>query len=792
MALEVAVALAVFILPGMVIAWSAGMRPHRALVVSIPITAGVWGLLAAIYGAISIPFTQVSVWIGTALMVLVAALWRAVFNRRRTQPNHPEPDVTEEPAGSDAAEQLGVDTAEEPQTQPKKSRWQPDWSLVAQLILPVLGTIFGASLMMRRGLSALRDSVNGVDSIFQGWDVMWHASVVRFIMDERTASATHMGELQNVENHNQLFYPSAWHTLAFMFREVTGITPMAAINIAAMVIPAIGLALTASLIAWIAVRGRSREVSLGTVVAAFLAPIIVAGIVPLYYVGHFVSMWPYVAATALIGPIVWVFRKIPHNPIVILPAALALTGVAMMHPAPVTYAVIIVVFWWLGEELFKRASASHQATSPVGSRVRGLLYMVITAVLAVAMLVPQFLIGSEQTSEVEAFTDQQDVSRWQSWTTVLFLQTRHADEFGIDWWMLWLGVAGMIMLVLWRRRIWLVLTYWLFALIAVDSVVNFAGPVGSIVRAVGALHYNTTHRLVFPVAILTAVFAAAAVGILIHLLFQWLPERIAHRRGHGKKTIAVTSSIGALIALLMGSQLPGVTQTPKSEAYAYLLGTLYKPRVVTDKDLQAFDWLAQQPKAYDGLILNNPDEGAGWMYAYNGLKPLHRHYLWPTVDDEDYTTDLYWNTNMVGQGLPAERNTPAARAERAGQPTAGLEGDRSKERNRVDEGMDALNINYIISSPPHFWDFQDDLKAHGEALYNSPGVTPVYQDDQLYIYAVNAHFSDEELQQILGNSPKPPQSPPIQDEDAIWGPVGRLDPNEKPGDRYFVPEREGL
>ena len=725
MALNVAIALLVFTIPGLLVSWAAGMRLHRAVVGAIPVTAGVWGVLAALYGAAGIPFTLPTVALGTVVFLGLALAWRFLLSKRVAK------DDTE-------------------------VAWYRDWRSLGTIALPVLGIAAGTGLMLRRGLRVLSQAPHGADSIFEGWDVLWHGSVVRFIMEEHVASATHMGELQNVENHKQLFYPSAWHSMIFMFREVSGISPIAALNITAMLLPALGLALTVSLLAWIAVRGRNRQVGLATVVAAFLAPIIAAGLLPLYYVGFFVSMWPYVAATALIGPIVWLFRKIPAYPMVILPAALALVGVAMMHPAPVVYAAIIVFLWWLGEEAFGWASDKKQAAL---QRVKALAYMGAAAVLAVAMLVPQFLIGSEQSAEVESFTDQQDVSRWQSWTTVLFLQTRHASDYGIEWWLIWLAAAGMILLILWRRRIWLVVAYWLFAFIAVDSVLNFAGPLGSAARMVGSLHYNTTHRLIFPVAMLTAVFAAAAIGIALHLLFQALPGLLTKHKESQRKVVAATSGVGAFLAMLIGWQIPPVTQTHQTEAYEFLLGNTYQPRLIDQAELDAYDWLAEQPKAYDGMILNSPDEGAGWMYAYNGLKPLHRHYLWPNVDWSDATMNLFWHTDKLGQGLP---------------------GGREDEKNVVDIGADELNINYIISSPPHHWHYQNDLLAHGEALYNSPGVTPVYQDGQTYIYAVNAHFTQQELDDILANSPRPPHSPPVQMETAGPSPNTSLDPKDPP------------
>ena len=65
-------------------------------------------------------------------------------------------------------------------------------------------------------------------SVPSTWDAVWHANEIRYILDTGQASSTHMGELRNVETHDPLYYPSAFHALAAVLSQLTGIAPTTA------------------------------------------------------------------------------------------------------------------------------------------------------------------------------------------------------------------------------------------------------------------------------------------------------------------------------------------------------------------------------------------------------------------------------------------------------------------------------------------------------------------------------------------------------------------------------------
>ena len=59
-----------------------------------------------------------------------------------------------------------------------------------------------------------------------------------------------------------------------------------------------------------------------------------------------------------------------------------------------------------------------------------------------------------------------------------------------------------------------------------------------------------------------------------------------------------------------------------------------------------------------------------------------------------------------------------------------------------------------VSPPPH-WGYQPFNKAM-LAAFTAPGLQMIYADRQIRIYAVRAHFSQQELDRMVADSPHPP------------------------------------
>ena len=162
-------------------------------------------------------------------------------------------------------------------------------------------------------------------------------------------------------------------------------------------------------------------------------------------------------------------------------------------------------------------------------------------------------------------------------------------------------------------------------------------------------------------------------------------------------------------------------------------------RMVSEADIRAFDWLAEQPGAYEGTIYGEPADGHGWMYAYNGLPSVMRHYLWPHVHRTSDTDLLYWHPNLIG---------------------VGNHGDPEQENN-VDKAAKRMGVKYYFVSPWSFWAFQEPRLEMIDGLWETPGVTPVYRDQNVAIFAVNQEFTDEELMKMRAPGNSPEELPPL-------------------------------
>ena len=180
-----------FLLPGLAVSWVAGLRLPAAIASALPVTFGIIGLSAWMWGVTSAPFNLWTFGVSMVLALAVAAGWRYLFARKARR-------------GGAVPWRRALFPG------------QADW---VSWIIPAVGVVTGAAMSITDRLRWLARLPNGADNIVQGWDTQWHANLVRFVMDEGVASSTRMGELQNVETHAKLLYPSAFHAGTALFGE---------------------------------------------------------------------------------------------------------------------------------------------------------------------------------------------------------------------------------------------------------------------------------------------------------------------------------------------------------------------------------------------------------------------------------------------------------------------------------------------------------------------------------------------------------------------------------------------
>ncbi|PAT04410.1 hypothetical protein CKJ85_03125 [Corynebacterium sp. NML 150383] len=682
-----------FLLPGFLFNLIAGAKGPRALAAALPVSFGIFGMSAWVWGLTSAPLDLWTLGVSLVVAFAAAAVWRYAFARK--------------------ARRGGAVTW-------RRALFPGDWRKGSLLdlywLLPTAGVVVGAWLLISERLDWLVRSPHGVYNIVQGWDVQWHANLVRFIMDEGIASPTRLGELQNVETHAQLLYPSAFHTGIAMFGKVAGLDPIPTLNIGMIALTGLALPATAACMAFAFLRSRGLTAQ----IAGGLAAILVTVAPQLIWVGDYVGMWPYLFAMSLTGMVIWQFVRVPAERITALPALVGLLGVLTAHPAAVTVVVIGVGLYWLTSTL----------VAPERGRISDTLWLAAPGIIGAVLYLPQVFAGSAQAEEVSGWKPVESEDLDSGWAAAFTMGTRHVHQLfpGFDpTVLLWLAGLGAVALVVWRRQVWAPLFYAIWLAIAANALAPVGGPLSGLLTLVGNLHYNTAHRLIFPVALSVAVGAAIGVAVMIRL-FTLAP--VAARlgsRGWEKGSGVASISIALVLALIGTPMVQAGAVDGERRAFD---GGRNDDRMVDDDDLAAWDWLATQPAAWNGTIMGDPADGHSWAYAYNGLPTLSRHYLWPTGGLGSNMDITYWAAREIGEGL-------------RGDPTA---------KNIVDEGAEALNIKFYMLSPGAFWPIQLERLQMQRGFWTSRGLTPVYRKGDVVIFAVNEQFTRAELEGMINDA----------------------------------------
>lgn len=727
-------AIALATVPGAVLGWVSGLKGPWAVAAALPLTFSVYGLAGWALGETPVPFTFSSTLVVWLIMVIVAAIWRIgawTLGRGR---RHAAP--------------VDGSTAPPPARPARTWRaWSTGTFLDPVWILPAAGVATGAWLLISRSLDWLKTGPHGVDSVFQGWDVQWHANMVRWIADEGVASPTRMGELRNLETGDPLYYPAAFHSAAGLLVELAGVSPTEAVNLTTIVVPSLGLPLSVALIAWKMLGNRGLTAQ----IAAGVAAILVVGSPVLYWIGQYVGAWPYLAAVSVSGIVLALFMLVPYRPLAAPAAALSLAGLTQLHPSAATIVVLGLGLWWLLRLLIRPARPAATRRGAVTTRLRDLGLLAGAGLAGTLLLLPQLLSGTEQAEEVTAWDATEDVTRTESWVKAVTMDTRHVGDFFSDvdpTLLLWVAGFGAAALILWRRNLWAPAFYLLSVWLTAHALRPFDVPGSGVLDLIGGLHYATAHRLVMPVALFTVAAAGVGVAAAIRLLTLAPMERFATAHAGRWRVGSAFASVILAIPAGWGAAVY-VADTSGRGAEAAFMASFDSTRMVSAADRRAWDWLAEQPGAYDGLIAGEAAEGMGWMYAYNSLPSLYRHYEWPRVTRDSDTASTYWHGPLLGEGTRY----------------------RQDAANPIDQAAKDLGVNYYYVSPWPFWAFQKPRWELLHGLWTSDGITPVYKDGLVAIFAVDDAFTDEELAELTAPGQSPDPLPATADElAAVAGP----------------------
>ena len=687
-------AIAVFTLPGFVLAWVAGAKFPAAAAASLPATFGMVGLSSWLVGAVGIRFGWLSFVFSALLFVALAGLWRYQFARRHRR-------ISRESWWRSLW----------PGTWRQGSILDPSW------LLPGAGIVTGVWMLIATLLHFQAGVPGGLNNIVQGWDMQWHANSVRFILDTGVASPTRMGELQSPQTHTTLFYPSAFHAATSLFAAAGSLEPVVAVNLSSIVLYGLAIPGGAAGFAWAIARGQGMVAR----IAAGLAPIAVFAAPTLVWVSDFVGMRPYIIAIGLSGIVVALFMQVPRYRALALPTLFAFLGVMQVHPAAVTAVVLAVLLYW----------GTYLVWRPDRSRIGDIFWLAIPAIGATVAFLPQLLAGQNQADEVQGWDARENVTTAEAWRKAFMMDTRHVEEFfpGQDpTILLWLGGFGAIAMVLWRGQTWAPIFYGLMVAATANALQPLGGGLEPLLTFIGSAHYNSAHRIVTIVALV--LYGAAAVGAAVVVRVLCLGP-VAKRNGSTPWYWATTVT-SIVVAILLGwGTASWVHARAEDDAEFAFEQSRIDDRMIDDDQLTAFNWLATRPEAHVGLVLGESTEGYSWMYAINGVPTVSRHYLWP-------------GGGIGTDSLMASDHAALLGAGELGKPGAD---------NPIDAAVESLDVRFIISTGNTFWHTPSNWQVD-KALWASPGVTPVYQRNRVTIFAVNAQFSAAELKELQRDAVK--------------------------------------
>lgn len=639
------IALILLIAPGAIVARSTQLTWPITVAVGPALTYGVVALAIIPFGAIGIPWNAWTAAAALAVVVVVAAVLRVLLDRYRD---------------SEA-----------------ESRAVTGWPAVTVAV----GVLVGATLIWYAALRGIPDW----QSIPSTWDAVWHGNTVRFILDTGQASSTHMGELRNVDTHDVLYYPSAFHALVAVGCQLTGAAPTTGYTLGALAASVWLFSVSGAVLTWCVLR---RHLTVWqTAGAAGAAAVLSASFTAVPYVEFDTAAIPNLTAYGLVAPTFALIASTLRHRDRIPVAVLALVGVCSVHITGAVVVVLLLAAWWLLEVLWH----------PVRGRRRDAGTLAAVAVPAILVLLPQFIAVRQQEDIIAGHSFLTHLSMKRGAFNAVFQHSRHLNDFPVQYALI--GLAGVGGVVLLARKIWWPLAVWLLLIVVnVDAGTPLGGPIGALAGDVGEFFYKDPRRLTAATTLLLTPMAGLGLFTLVVLLVA-VARRAGARRRAGQPAAPAWGAVTAVL-LLTATLLSGWHYFPR---HRYLFGDKYDSVIIDRRDLEAMAYLARLPGARDTLIGNANTDGTAWMYAVSGLRPLWTHYDYPVQQGPGYHRFVFW-----------------------------AYADDADTDPRVPEAVRALNIRYVLISKPTVRGFvmPDGLVS----LEKSTSWVKVYDNGEARIY----------------------------------------------------------
>ena len=506
------------------------------------------------------------------------------------------------------------------------------------LLLAVAGFLVGAGSV---GLQ-LRAAFGRPENVSQTFDSVFHLNALRYVLETGNASSMTITGMTNGDNP-PYFYPAAWHGLASLLIQITGLQLPAAVNVlnlcVAMTVWTLGcMFLTRSIMG-----SNPYAISAAGVLAAGFGsfPILLLDFGVLYPNFLSVSMLP--AALACVSLFFGTSTFSHIGPLARYTLApLSALGVAIAHPNGVmslaAMSVPILVASFIAVTLRQRREGR-----PPGATLTATAGLLV-ALAVIAVLWKYVRPPAAAATWLPVQTPGQAVGE---------ILTNSAMQRPPAWAVSILVVAGLIYVLKRPFSMWIAAS---FLVIATLFVMVSAGAAGSTRDLLTGVWYNDSYRL----AALLPVAGAALGAIGVAWVVQSLQSRIQAAPGRNKLVrrsqrpfTLFTAGPLVFLAVIGLLQAPPMI-TPVRSAQANYSTTPDSPLVSSD-EMALIDDLDEYVPA-DATIAVNPWTGGAMAFAMADRNTTSKHTL------TTYTEATELLNNKFREAASDPTVCPAARA----------------------------------------------------------------------------------------------------------------------------------
>ncbi len=433
----------------------------------------------------------------------------------------------------------------------------------------------------------------------QSPDTIYHLGSIHWMLDRADISSLHAAGFASTNGTG--FYPAAFHAVAATVAQLTGASPVVAASSVVLAVSAVVWPLGLILLA-----RRVLGAGWWPTLAAALAAVAFSGF-PFWLMGYG-ALWPNLFGQSLLPATLALLLAVvdgPRRARSLVVGLMALPGLAIAHPNALIALVLIGTLVIVLGLLYRAWALRASRRTSIGLLLGAVVAASGLAAVWAAMTAISVGMRASNPKGPEMTVDEGVVD-------VLFLAPRALSP-------LWVAglvtLAGIVVLVVRRRHLWIVLAHLMvtglyLAIVLVDNPVTrlFTWP-----------WYNNSPRLAALMVLTAALLAAAALTEAAELLRRRLRPHSGSLRSR-RPALVAAGAVGVVFAVATAG-----VDTP---AHRHVLSDYFEVPAerawASEADLQALHTLGARIPA-DAVVAANPWRGGPFLYLTSD-----RTLLFPT------------------------------------------------------------------------------------------------------------------------------------------------------------------